>query len=764
MKNTHSSSRSLRRALLFAIGISVLLIAVKSAVTSRNHAAVAVDVPTLRAWQLVLNQLVQIDSTSGEKKSLAMDPTVSFPCLKEKSIEVQQNASSDLRELVRRVEEITSGQKGLPSLTIDRHKLARVLSVSPQCDAVAVSLNRLLWTDTSRQKPSDALNRLDWYFMHKSSDVTARLQQSDYVRIGERLLSKENPWSTTQHGCVFVKSPANSLVSYVKLAGTSAHKCAEVTGYTQADFGASISPSVVPSFQEIVKSLDVLRKPGSTFLSRSEFGSTVDFGGAKVTRGLNVELAIDIGVQHAAQKIAECFVRINPDCQRLYAYPKERMAAGEPARMIAIAMIDVESGGIVALANANSRCLEVTHLSQSVDGCPKLGAARNHRPDRLTNRALFAEAMPGSIVKPLIALGSLASEYPESDSWLMTHLPPSNSRIFMRSLTCAGKPNESSCDVAPLAQMAATELGWNRECHIGSKSCGTAEYVFGAALADAAAPQSDKQAVGLGQKIAAGRFMVQADDKKGMSLLSPQSLESSRAYECSPSFKVGPCRLVSETAKKLVNQGWGQGDLQSSPVGVAELYANIARAAKGKQPIPARLTMRVFDDTGQEPLRAHVDANVLRLGSPIPKVANTERAQRVMRAMNFTHVNGTARAVCRRLKTCPVVDALASKTGSVTAPTCHKEKGCLAQVEKAVASGDYRDARAVPYKWYAGMIQIPSIMNGRQLSFAVLTERNWALDGRVMDSGDSENISALVGLQLIDQLQKQKPHGEKGRK
>ena len=48
--------------------------------------------------------------------------------------------------------------------------------------------------------------------------------------------------------------------------------------------------------------------------------------------------------------------------------------------------------------------------------------------------------MPASTVKPLMALGSLASAQPMNDAWLNHNLPHSMSREFLRIFTCANLP------------------------------------------------------------------------------------------------------------------------------------------------------------------------------------------------------------------------------------------------------------------------------------------------------------------------------------
>jgi cell division protein FtsI/penicillin-binding protein 2 len=79
-------------------------------------------------------------------------------------------------------------------------------------------------------------------------------------------------------------------------------------------------------------------------------------------------------------------------------------------RMAAVAIIDVASGRIEALAGAMSPCAR-----QEVDGpgrdanCDKrLPYPVQYRPDALLNPAVFHDAMPASTIKPIMAAAFLS--------------------------------------------------------------------------------------------------------------------------------------------------------------------------------------------------------------------------------------------------------------------------------------------------------------------------------------------------------------------
>ncbi len=74
-------------------------------------------------------------------------------------------------------------------------------------------------------------------------------------------------------------------------------------------------------------------------------------------------------------------------------------------RMAAVAIIDVESGRIEALAGALSPCTreEYDGPGRSARCDKRLPYPIRYRPDALLNPAVFSDAMPGSIIKPIMA-------------------------------------------------------------------------------------------------------------------------------------------------------------------------------------------------------------------------------------------------------------------------------------------------------------------------------------------------------------------------
>ena len=168
-------------------------------------------------------------------------------------------------------------------------------------------------------------------------------------------------------------------------------------------------------------------------------------------------------------------------------------------RMAAVAVIDVASGRIEALAGALSPCTRNEYDGPGRgSGCDKrLPYAPRYRPDALLNAAVFHDAMPASVIKPIMAeafltdpeVGArwLAAERagmrnpgtPAIDS-LRGQLMRSNSARFLDRMFCADQ-GFAHCERPWRVQAMAAAFGWNGGCATPRDDCGKREcrYVYG---------------------------------------------------------------------------------------------------------------------------------------------------------------------------------------------------------------------------------------------------------------------------------------------
>jgi len=117
-----------------------------------------------------------------------------------------------------------------------------------------------------------------------------------------------------------------------------------------------------------------------------------------------------------AQKTVACYTGRQDICRALGIARREdagravgyNMLEKAVVRMAAVAVIDVASGRIEALAGALTPCTRQEYDGPGRGkGCDKrLPYAPRYRPDALLNPAVFHDAMPASVIKPIMRRSS----------------------------------------------------------------------------------------------------------------------------------------------------------------------------------------------------------------------------------------------------------------------------------------------------------------------------------------------------------------------
>ena len=290
--------------------------------------------------------------------------------------------------------------------------------------------------------------------------------------------------------------------------------------------------SVPPSLQAMLQPLETLRQPtGALYRLQTAGGSPAStdaddpraapnrivLDGSGVDVGFSIDLTIDPALQALAQKTAACYTGRQAACRALGLHRQadkaqplgEPMLEGAMVRMAAVAVIDVASGRIEALAGALSPCAR-----QEVDGpgrdksCdPRLPYPVQYRPDALLNPAVFHDAMPASTVKPIMAAAFLSDPdvgarwlaaeqaamkrdgIPTRDS-LRGQLMRSDSARFLDRMFCSEK-SYADCRRPWQVQAMASSFGWNAGCADARSDCGKRDLLSGATLGSAGAPRLD---------------------------------------------------------------------------------------------------------------------------------------------------------------------------------------------------------------------------------------------------------------------------------
>ena len=462
-----------------------------------------------------------------------------------------------------------------------------------------------------------------------------------------------------------------------------------------------------------------------------------------------------------------------------------QLLEGAMVRMAAVAVIDIASGRIEALAGALSPCAR-----QEVDGPGRDAACDtrlpypvHYRADALLNAAVYHDAMPASTIKPIMATafladpgarGSrlLASERaamqkdgtPARDS-LRGQLMRSDSARFLDRMFCI-EQGFAACARPWEVQAAARAFGWNGGCADDDASCGKADLLFGGPLGH----DDERGSLAPGATaIAYGRLLSEPVGKKlgaPMHLMPQASLDAGILRRCA----AGPDgrRLSDDDWEKckggavvdVVAEGWGQGHARASVLGVAGMMATLAAAANGATSVPRpHLVDAVHGVAGSAPDPVAA-ASARWRAAPAPSPLPRDAAEVILSGLSYSHRAGTARTACEQVfdaKRCRDIDWLAGKTGTPSFPS---DGLSLDQLVRLCAPGAAPSPEAKrgacsslhPYKWYVAAWRGDRAKDGPWTkAIAVLAERNWLrASGRVHGAGDhGPNPAAEIAMQIV---------------
>jgi len=659
--------------------------------------------------------------------------------------------------------------------------------------------------------------------------VLSRWRPDQFVEISARSIARSNPWSGLP-GCIYLgKSDEadgfdhDSTTYFLSgMRGQEDRLCrrAELSGVALQDQaaqsvigiagGPGSDTSVGDDRWKVPPSLDLMLQPlealhrtsgamyatqtAETFAedgSREHHGrgpNRLDLGGTQVDVGFSIDLTIDPSLQALAQQTAACYTGRDDVCRALDMRRKEdgEQAVGHGllehamVRMAAVAIIDVESGRIEALAGALSPCTreEYDGPGRSTHCDKRLPYPIRYRPDALLNPAVFSDAMPGSIIKPIMAaaffsdpqvgarwlaaeraeLARSATAVPSRDS-LRAQLMRSESARFLDRMFCADQ-GFAPCARPWEVQAMAPAFGWNADCALPSDQCGKRDLLFGRTY-DALGDN------GLGRPLTVsvpyGRLLAEPlEGKLGAPLRARPAiaLDTSKIRRCA----AGPdgVRLSKDDWEKcsggvvvdIVAEGWGQGHARASALGAAGMIAMLAAAANGQTQVRAPHLVEAVRGTGAGD-HAVLDWSV---ADAHPNVIAREAAEVILSGMSFSHRAGTARLACEQVfdaRSCAQMDWIAGKTGTPTFPNDDRSLDDLAALcASAAAAPPRRDRDACgplrPYKWYVAAYRSHPADPRWNKVIGVLTERNWLADtGRVHGAGDhGPNPAAEIAMQI----------------
>ena len=506
--------------------------------------------------------------------------------------------------------------------------------------------------------------------------------------------------------------------------------------------------------------------------------------------GFSVDLTIDPKLQALAQKTAACYTGRQEICRSLGVHRGEdgndaighRLLEQAVVRMAAIAIIDVASGRIEALAGALSPCTRQEYDGPGRDAnCDtRLPYAVRYRPDALLNPAVFHDAMPGSVIKPVMAAAFLANanvgsrwlaaeraamrtpSQPTAES-LRGQLMRSDSARFLDRMFC-GDQGFRPCERPWEIQSMAALFGWNGGCAGPSERCGKRDLLFGRSVAAAGPDELEP----LAEWVPYGRLLVEPDGGKlgaPFSTRAPIALDTAKVKRCAAGAdgrqgsKDDWAKCGGGVVVDIVAEGWGQGHARSTALGVAGMMAALAAAANGQDEVHKPHLVQA--------VRAVANAAPSDLGAAMtrwaaagsePNRLSHDAAEVILSGLSYSHRYGTARLACEQVldaRACRDIDWIAGKTGT---PTFPNDDRSLDELAKLCAPGVQRttaEQKACgglrPYKWYVAAWRTDPANPAWTKVIGVLTERNWLADsGRIHGAGDhGPNPAAEIAFQVV---------------
>ena len=634
----------------------------------------------------------------------------------------------------------------------------------------------------TRQSGLKFLETLQW---KERQPASRQMRYSGDVQVvmGRESLSTRSPWFGIP-GCIFWTDAATgALIHAGKKVNASNAFCESQVRMVAKDARADADAPQLPGLPFFLEQLSSWRMPQS-YLYQRLIGdrNQSPVKGQLQPVGLHAQLGIDPHWQNRMQMIAQCFAGVDtPICKSIMPGGAERYE-GARVRMAGIAVVDVPSGRLVVAASASSPCFEhdKTRSGPKPKDCPDLSEGNVHRPrlpQAITNHAVFTQAPPGSLVKPVLMAGILQSPLTSASiDGLDRALQRSDSQQFLDAMLCRRQLGSGSfaaaCDRPQRILESVHRLGWNAGCD-GKQEwqkarCGMVDLMRGKALADAPANLDARLLEANLYRpaqlpVLTGHLMVEASNTnspgwKDMTITAKLPTPEQR-LACAQSGPKGYVRCKGPRME-LVSEGYGQGNAQATPVGVAGLLGALAGSAQGLPPRSPHILIDFWTTQG----RPDEVTNQLLVSQGLaqgPSGLDLAISQRVIAAMETTHTpGGTAHAACKRVMgvpACLVSLGVAGKTGTpgdADERSLQKLMRDQALHTACVDAGKTRCHELHPlprprYRWYGALFKSAG-SNQYDKAIAVLVHGNWRrTDGRYAEEG---NAAAEIAFHAIQQV------------
>ena len=506
-------------------------------------------------------------------------------------------------------------------------------------------------------------------------------------------------------------------------------------------------------------------------------GNTIEVLGRAIPQGPHYLTTLNPTEHGVAQQVANCYTGHNDACEALGIDSTRWQDRYEKAavRMAGVLVMDIQTGGIEAAGSSHTKC-----FVQEFDGpgrdadCLALPTAPRSRPYALENHALYTSYMPGSLVKPILAIGLLtdpklaARLHGVERKQFLNEIRRSNTPAFLNRLFCKDK-DFKDCARPGYAFDAATTLGWNGHCGDGSnKECARIGGLTG----------------GDGENLNffTGMMGLKYDSTNGRYRRQETSFDAETAKECSLRRGELAWRRCKGGRKDdhlldLESEAWGQGSAQATPVGVAAMLSRLGMAANHPSGTTSITAPHLFQSSvvrrDGKPTAVAIQAVTTEFQ------LNSLDAQLVLAGMVQSHLPqqgdlgaGTASSACIQVygsaSACAALNYVAGKTGtppfthdrltaSARLEACNRIRDDLAKVKDghwSTLQARWVDCQHRPIKWYAALLKDANTPTAPwSKAIVVIVERNWGLNGVIDSPGDTgPNTAAELAFQVIKRI------------
>lgn len=540
--------------------------------------------------------------------------------------------------------------------------------------------------------------------------------------------------------------------------------------------------------------------------------NAISLDGANVKIGYNMALTFDPNVQNTAQHVADCVTNkatgdTQTDCHAMLANLQGvtgQMYENALVRSIGIAVIDVKTQGILALASSESPCYakdngatddtSVPYAPLQVTGCPLLWK-KDWSGQNLLNHAMFQTVYPGSTVKTVQALALVranpAFKNPETNDYryLKQVLASSSTERVANFLFCQKTTSDMTlsrnaqgvCAGIPAYQKSAQDMGWSANCDKPSPFCGSKDLLFGLPY------NSDPM---LQSRYFSGVLLT--DTKQNLKNLNFTAKQVNDCVVASNGRMSGSCAKGGDTLNEAMNEVFGAGNAKTSVVGVADSFMSLLLADNGQKQRRGSHIVQDLWGVNQIPLRpkawrgdTNADTNATASTTATTNTANTSNnlatlplnisqsdAHATLNLLSGTLLsgtglgggNGTAFSACTQaIGDCSWTNGvIVGKTGTpgFNFPTGQNGNRYYTPdvTTSMVQANCYNPEKPSflcqnrPYKWFVYGIKDK---NGKwDKAVAVLVERNWTKSGLVDDPHDGINRAVQAGMLLAKQIYK----------